>query len=89
MLYDDRQQGRGSASEYSASRIDIVPALAVVQQREIGPGRLPLDQLTKSFIHGHLRYRLAVHGDGAEALPVERAVRADGLLAGRPSLNPR
>ena len=63
-------------------------ALTAVQQREISQGGLLLDQLTKSFIHGHLSCRLAVYGDGAEALPVERAVRAGGLLAGRPSLNP-
>jgi hypothetical protein len=65
-----------------------VPALTAVQQREISQGRLLLDQLTKSFIHGHRSCRLAVHGDGAEALPVQRAVRAGGLLAGRPSLSP-
>jgi hypothetical protein len=35
MLYGDRRQGRDGASEYSASWIDIVPALATVQQREI------------------------------------------------------
>jgi len=47
-----------------------------------------LDQLTKSFVHGHLSYRFAVSGDGAEALAVERTVRAGGLPAGRPYLNP-
>lgn len=46
-----------------------------------------MDQLDKSFIYGHLRYRFAVY-EGAEALPVERAVRAGGLLAVRPYLNP-
>ena len=46
-----------------------------------------MDQLNKSFIYAHLRYRFAVY-EGAEALPVERAVRAGGLLAGRPYLNP-
>ena len=30
-----------------------------------------MDQLTKSFIRGHLSYRFAVDSDGAEALPVE------------------
>lgn len=46
-----------------------------------------MDQLTKSFIRGHLSYRFAVDSDGAEALPVDVRVRADGLLAGRPYLN--
>lgn len=63
-----------------------VPALTAVQQQN-WPGELLLDQLNKSFIYGHLRYRFAVY-EGAEALPVERAVRAGGLLAGRPYLNP-
>jgi len=63
-----------------------VPALTAVQQRN-WPGELLLDQLNKSFIYAHLRYRFAVY-EGAEALPVERAVRAGGLLAGRPYLNP-
>jgi len=36
-----------------------MPALTAVQQREIGQGSLLLDQLTKSFIHGHLSCRLA------------------------------
>jgi hypothetical protein len=66
----------------------IVPALAAAQQREIGQGRLLLDQLTRGFIRDHLSYRFAVHGDGAQALGVERAVRAGGLPAGRPYLNP-
>ena len=65
-----------------------MPVLTAVQQREIGQGRLLLDQLTRSFIRDHLSYRFAVYGDGAEALAVERAVRAGGLPAGRPYLNP-
>jgi hypothetical protein len=44
--------------------------------------------LTKSFIHGHLSYRFAVDGDGAEALAVERTVRAGGLPAGGPYRSP-
>jgi hypothetical protein len=82
MVYDDRRQRRDSASKSSASCLDTVPALTAVQQREIGHGRLFLDQLTKGFIHGHPSYRSAIHGQGAEALSVERAVRAAGLPAG-------
>jgi hypothetical protein len=47
-----------------------------------------LDQLTKGFIYGQLGSQFAVYGDGAEALPGGRAVRAGGLLAGRPYLSP-
>ena len=49
MLYGDRRQGRESVREYSASCIDIVPALTAVQQREIGPGGPLLDQLYEEF----------------------------------------
>jgi hypothetical protein len=45
-----------------------------------------LDQLTKGLIRGHLSYRFAAYGDGAQALPAGRAVRP--ALAGRPYLNP-
>jgi hypothetical protein len=65
-----------------------VPVLTSVQQRDVGQGHLLLDQLTRSFIRDHLSYRFAVYGDGAEALAVERAVRAGGLSGGRPYLNP-
>jgi hypothetical protein len=62
----------------------IVPELSAAQQREIGQGRLLLDQMTKNYIREHLSYRIAVYGDGGGALGIERAARADGLPAGRP-----
>jgi hypothetical protein len=65
-----------------------VPVLTSVQRREIGQGQLLLDQMTRAFIRDHLSYRFAVYGDGAEALAAERAVRAGGLPARRPYLNP-
>jgi len=82
--------GRRSGDQFNLYICDrfIVPALTAVQQREIGQGRLLLDQLTRGFIREHLGYRFAVYGDGAEALAAERAVRAGGLAAGRPYLNP-
>lgn len=82
--------GRRAGDQFCVYICDrfIVPALTAVPQRDIGQGRLLLDQLTKSFIHDHLGYRFALHGDGAEALAVERTVRAGGLPAGRPYLNP-
>jgi hypothetical protein len=65
-----------------------IPALTAVRQREIGQEKLLLGRLIKGFIHGHLSYRFAGLGDGAQALLAGRAVRAGGLLAGRPYLNP-
>jgi hypothetical protein len=65
-----------------------MPALTAVRQREIGQEKLLSGQLIKSFVHGHLSYRFTGHGDGAQALPAGRAVRAGGLLAGRPYLSP-
>jgi hypothetical protein len=82
--------GRRSGDQFNLYICDrfIVPGLTAVQQREIGQGRLLLDQLTRSFIRDHLNYRFAVYGDGAEALAVERAVRAGSLPTGQPYLNP-
>jgi hypothetical protein len=82
--------GRRSGDQFNLYICDrfIVPALTAVQQREIGQGRLLLDQLTKGFIRRHLSYWFATYGDGAEALTIERAVRAGGLSVGRPFLNP-
>jgi hypothetical protein len=82
--------GRRSGDQFNLYICDrfIVPALTGVQQRETAHGLLLLDQLTKSFIRDHLGYRFTVYGDGAEALAVERTVRAGALPAGRPYLNP-
>lgn len=82
--------GRRSGDQFNVYICDrfIVPALTPGQQREIGQGRLLLDQMTKAFIHEHLSYRFSIHRDGAQALAVERAVRSGSLPAGRPYLNP-
>ena len=82
--------GRRSGDQFNVYICDrfIVPALTPDQQREIGQGRLLLDQMTKAFIRDQLSYRFTVHRDGTEALAVERAVRAGSLPAGRPYLNP-
>jgi hypothetical protein len=66
----------------------IVPAFTLSQLRELREGRLILDLMTRSFIREHLGCRFTVCRDGAEALAVECAVRASGLPAGRPYLNP-
>jgi len=82
--------GRRSGDQFNVYICDlfVVPGLTPGQQREIGEGRLLLDVMTRNFIRSHLGYRFMVYGDGAEALAVERAVRAGGLPAGRPFLNP-
>jgi len=82
--------GRRSGDQFNIYICDrfIVPALTSGQQDDIGAGRLLLDQMTRSFIREHLSYRFVVHQDGAQALAVERAVRAGSLPAGRPYLNP-
>ncbi len=82
--------GRRSGDQFNIYICDrfIVPALTPGQQRDIGEGRLLLDQMTRSFIREYLSYRFVVHRDGAQALAVERAVRAGGLPAGQPYLNP-
>jgi len=82
--------GRRSGDQFNIYICDrfIVPALTSGQQRDIGAGRLLLDQMTRSFIRAQLGYRFAVCRDGAEALAVERAVRAGSLPAGPPYLNP-
>lgn len=66
----------------------MVPALSPRQQRDIGAGKLLLDQMTKDFIRSHLSYRFVVYPSGAEALAAERELRAGQSLAGRPYLNP-
>jgi hypothetical protein len=76
--------GRRSGDQFNIYICDrfIVPALTSGQQRDIGAGRLLLDQMTRSFIREHLSYRFVVHQDGAQALAAERAVRAGSLPQG-------
>jgi hypothetical protein len=82
--------GRRSGDQFNVYICDrfIVPILTPAQQHEVGRGQLLLDQMTKSFIREHLSYRFQVYPNGQEALNAERAVRAGGLPAGRPLLNP-
>lgn len=82
--------GRRSGDQFNVYICDrfVIPALTPGQQREIGEGQLLLDLMTRSFVREHLGYRFIVYRDGTEALSVERAVRAGGLPAGRPYLNP-
>ena len=82
--------GRRSGDQFNVYICDrfVVPALTPRQQRDIGQGKLLLDQMTKDFIRAHLSYRFVVYPNGAEALAAERALRAGQSSAGRPFLNP-
>jgi hypothetical protein len=84
------RRGSGRGDQFNVYVCDrfVGPALTPGQQREIADGRLLLDQMTRSFIREHLGYRCAIHPDGTTALAAERAVRAGGLAAGKPFLNP-
>jgi hypothetical protein len=82
--------GRRSGDQFNIYVCDrfIIPALTPAQQRDIGRGRLLLDQLTRAYIREHLTYRFQVSRDGSAALAAERAIRAGSLPAGWPYLNP-
>jgi len=82
--------GRRSGDQFNVYICDrfVVPVLTPAQQRDIGEGKLLLDQLTKDFVRRQLSYRFVVHPSGAEALAVERDLRAGRASAGRPFLNP-
>lgn len=82
--------GRRSGDQFNIYICDrfIVPVLTPGQLQDIGQGHLLLDQMTKTYIREHISYRFLVYRDGTEALAAERAVRAGGLPAGLPYLNP-
>ena len=84
--------GRRSGDQFNVYVCDrfVVPILTRQQQHDVGAGLLLLDQMTRQFIHEELTYRFAVLGDGAQALALERQIRAGGLEeTRRPFLNPR
>jgi hypothetical protein len=82
--------GRRSGDQFNVYVCDrfVVPALTQDQQQAIGSGQLLLDHMTRDFIRQNLTYRYLVCRDGAEALDVERSIRAGQLPAGCPYLNP-
>jgi hypothetical protein len=82
--------GRRSGDQFNVQVCDrfVVPSLTAAQQRQVGAGELRLDELTRQFIHDHLAYRFVVVADGAQALAIERDMRAGSLPAGQPFLNP-
>ena len=87
---DSHASGRRSGDQFNVYICDrfIIPVLIPDQQRDIGQGILLLDHATRDFIREYLGYRFVVYPSGKEALTVERDVRAGGLPAGRPYLNP-
>lgn len=87
---DSHASGRRAADQFNVYICErfIVPVLTHEQQRDVGHGRLLLDQMTRDFIRAHLSYRFAIYPSGEQAFTVEREVRAGGLPAGRPYLNP-
>ena len=82
--------GRRSGDQFNVYICDrfVIPTLTPRQQQDIGDGKLLLDQMTKYFIRRHLSYRFMAYPSGAEALAVERRLRAGQSPAGRPYLNP-
>jgi hypothetical protein len=82
--------GRRSGDQFNVYICDrfVVPGLTTEQQYQIGAGTLLLDQMTRQFIHDQLTYRYAVLADDAQALALEREIRAGSLEPGRPFLNP-
>jgi hypothetical protein len=82
--------GRRSGDQFNVYVCDrfVIPALTSGQQLDIGAGKLFLDQLTRDFIRRHLSYRFAVYPSGADAVAVERDLRAGQAPVGRPYLNP-
>jgi hypothetical protein len=82
--------GRRSGDQFNVYVCDrfVVPVLTLEEQRAIAAGQLLLDRMTRDFIRANLTYRYLLCRDGAEALKVERSVRAGQLAAGRPYLNP-
>jgi hypothetical protein len=82
--------GRRSGDQFTVYICDrfVVPTLTTQQQQQIGNGQVRLDQMAKQFIHDHLDYRCAVLVDGAQALALEREIRARALPAGKPFPNP-
>jgi hypothetical protein len=87
---DSHASGRRSGDQFNLYICDrfVVPILTQDQQRDVGRGYLLLDQMTRSFIREHLSYRFAIYSSGEEAFQIERDIRAGGLPAGRPYLNP-
>ena len=82
--------GRRSGDQFNVYVCDrfVVPMLTRDQQQAIAAGQLLLDRMTRDFIRQNLTYRYLACRDGAEALEIERSVRAGQLPAGRPYLNP-
>lgn len=82
--------GRRSGDQFNLYICDrfVIPALNREQLRQIGDGRLSLDQITRAYTRDQLGYRFLTCVDGRQALGLERRVRGGSLPAGPPDLNP-
>jgi hypothetical protein len=82
--------GRRSGDQfcvYVADRL-VLPAMTAADLEFVGRGELSLDARVREFVRRELQFRFVVVRDGAEARELERVVRAGGLPAGKPLLNP-
>ncbi|MFC4122046.1 hypothetical protein ACFO0F_56385 [Nonomuraea zeae] len=82
--------GRRSGDQFNVYICDrlVIPTLTPEQQADLGRGHLSLDQLTRDYIRKHLGYRFLTCTSASKAREIESVVRAGGLRAGPPYLNP-
>ena len=82
--------GRRSGDQFCVYVADhyVMPELERGQVEAIRDGALSMDGLVRTRIHDSFVFRFATVEDYASALAVERAVKAGGLTAGPPRLNP-
>jgi hypothetical protein len=85
---DGRRDGGGIVAGVRSTGLKDGECPLIHNANHIGRGKNLLDQMTKDFIRHYLSYRFMVCPSGAEALAIERDLRADQSPAGRPYLNP-
>ena len=83
-------RGRRSGDQfcvYVADRL-VLAALGEADINAIASGTRKFDAIVREYIHAHFSYRFVEVPDGAAAFALEARVRAGGLRAGKPFLNP-
>jgi hypothetical protein len=82
--------GRRSGDQFNVYVADrlVLPSIPQAQVAAIADAFLSFDGLVRDYIREHLGFRCSVTSTGAEALEVERTIRAGALQAGPPFLNP-
>jgi hypothetical protein len=83
--------GRRSGDQFCIYVCDrlVLPVLTPAQIREVGSGKLSLDDETKTYIKSHLTFRFIEAASGKKASAIEREIQAGALEVGRPFLNPK